>query len=138
LRKGHRVQNGPDQEAEAETAPNAGRGASQPARPRTNSTNVATGTPVGPAGSVTRSLSLYAVPAMSRCTHGYPSANSFRKSAAVIVPAGRPPEFLMSATSDLMSGLKSSHIGNGQPGSDARFPAASTSSMSVSSLPITP
>ena len=79
--------------------------ARQRARPRTNSTNVPTGTPVGPRGTVPRSDSVYAVPAMSRCTHGYPSANSLRKSAAVIVPAGRPPEFLMSATSDLISSL---------------------------------
>ena len=73
----------------------------QPALPRTNSTKKPTGTPVGPFGSQVRSLSVYAVPAMSRCTHGYSSANSFRNSAALIVPAGRPPEFLMSATSDL-------------------------------------
>ena len=42
----------------------------QRARPRTNSTNVPTGTPVGPRGTVPRSDSVYAVPATSRCTHG--------------------------------------------------------------------
>ncbi len=66
----HRVQNGPDHQAEAKTPQHRQRDADQPERPRTNSTNVPTGTPVGPAGMVTRSLSLYAVPAMSRCTHG--------------------------------------------------------------------
>jgi hypothetical protein len=59
----------------------------------------------------TRSVSEYAVPAMSRWTHGYSSANSFRNIAAVIVPPARPPVFLMSATSDLISSLYSSHSG---------------------------
>jgi len=52
-----------------ESNPDRGRTV-QRARPRANSTNVPTGTPVGPFGSVTRSVSEYAVPAMSRCTHG--------------------------------------------------------------------
>src|SRR6185312_6197219 len=71
-------------------------------RARRNSTNVPTGTPVGPLGMKPRSVSEYAVPATSRCTQGYSSANSCRNAAAVIAPPGRPPEFLMSATSDLM------------------------------------
>src|SRR5687767_3880602 len=68
LARANRVKNGPGHEAEA--------GATKPGlraqltRPRTNSTNVPTGTPVGPFGSATRSVSEYAVPAMSRCTHG--------------------------------------------------------------------
>ena len=81
---------------------------------------VPTGTPVGPRGTVPRSDSVYAVPAMSRWTHEYPSANSRKNMAALIVPAGRPPEFLMSATSDLISSLYSSHIGSAHPGSPDR------------------
>ena len=61
--------NGPGHEAEADQQHANARGA-QRARPRTNSTNVPTGTPVGPRGTVPRSDSVYAVPAMSRCTHG--------------------------------------------------------------------
>ena len=75
---------------------------------------------------------------MSRCAHGYPSANSFRNIAAVIAPAGRPPEFLMSATSDLMSSLYSSQSGSGHAGSPARLPAARISAISASSVPKTP
>ena len=41
----------------------------QRTRPRTNSTNVRTGTPVGPRGIEIKSVSEYAVPAMSRCAH---------------------------------------------------------------------
>src|SRR5690348_4924817 len=99
------LQNGPDRQAEADHHEETPRASDQRARPRTNSTNVPTGTPVGPRGMVPRSDSVYAVPAMSKWTHGYSSANSLRNSAAVIVPAGRPPEFLISATSDLMSSL---------------------------------
>src|SRR6185312_10465594 len=83
-------------------APNGAAGDRQRALPRTSSTNVPTGTPVGPLGTYVRSDSEYAVPAMSRCTHAKSSANSLRNIAAVHAPAGRPPVFLMSATSLLM------------------------------------
>src|SRR5215207_658092 len=102
------VQNGPDQEGEADPTSvsyDCVEQSGQPALPRTNSTNVPVGTPVGPRGIATRSASEYAVPAMSRCTHGYSSANSLRNIAALMVPPARPPEFLISATSDLMSSL---------------------------------
>src|SRR3954464_5430077 len=106
--------------------------------PLTNSMKVPVGTPVGPLGIVTRSLSEYAVPAMSRCAQVYPSANSLRNMAAVVAPAGRPPEFLMSATSDLISSLYSSHSGSGQPGSPALLPAARISAIRASSVENTP
>src|SRR5262249_31284369 len=132
------VRNGPGQQAEADDQQCTVQRTVQRARPRTNSTNVPTGTPVGPRGTVPRSDSVYAVPAMSRCTHGYPSANSFKNSAAVIVPAGRPPEFLISATSDLINSLYSSQSGSGHPGSPDRLPASSTSCTNASSVPMTP
>ena len=72
-------------------------------------------------GSEIRSVSEYAVPAMSRCTHVYSCANSARNSAAVIVPAPRPPTFFMSATSDLICSRYSGHIGSCQPGSPPRL-----------------
>ena len=64
------LQNGPGQQAEADDQQYTAHRTAQRARPRTNSTNVPTGTPVGPRGTVPRSDSVYAVPAMSRCTHG--------------------------------------------------------------------
>ena len=69
LRVGRSVQDGPDREAEADEAEYSAQ-ATQRALPRTNSMKVPVGTPVGPLGTITRSLSLYAVPATSRCTHG--------------------------------------------------------------------
>src|SRR6185436_21004812 len=122
---------GPDQKGEADATNVSDDGAErsgQPALPRTNSMNVPVGTPVGPRGMATRSVSEYAVPAMSRCTHGYSSANSFKNIAAVIVPPARPPVFLMSATSDLIKSLYSSHNGSCHPGSAARLAAVNTSS----------
>src|ERR1700679_384494 len=87
-----------DAAGDVETAP-------QRALARANSTNMPTGTPVGPFGIATRSVSENAVPAMSRWTHGTPSANSSRNLAAVIEPAARPPVFFRSATSDLINSL---------------------------------
>ena len=49
--------------------PQRARGRRQRTLPRTNSTNVRTGTPVGPRGSEIKSVSEYAVPATSRCAH---------------------------------------------------------------------
>ena len=67
-----------------------------------NSTKVRTATPVGPLDRKGVAGSPQAVPAISRCAHDTPSANSFKKAVAVIVPAFLPPTFLMSAMSDLI------------------------------------
>src|SRR5262245_19097011 len=64
-----------------------------------SSASVRTATPLGPLGRNGLASSTHAVPAMSRCAHGRLSVNSFRNSAAVIEPAGRPPVFIMSAIS---------------------------------------
>ena len=53
--------------------------------------------------------SAQAVPATSRCAHGRPPVNSFKKSAAVIEAAGRPPVLVKSAIS-LLSLKKSSAV----------------------------
>src|SRR2546427_133459 len=75
---------------------------------------------------------------MSRCTHGYPSANSRRNQPPAIVPAPRPAEFFTSATSDLRRSRYSSHSGSGQQRSPARSPASRTSPRSASSVPMIP
>src|SRR5437867_6029585 len=75
---------------------------------------------------------------MSRCTHGYPSANSRRSQPPAIVPAPRPAEFFTSATSDLRRSRYSSHSGSGQQRSPARSPASRTSPSSASSVPMMP
>src|SRR5206468_12906159 len=72
-----RVQKRPGHEAEAGRDAHCTGDAGQRTLPRMNSMKVPVGTPVGPLGIVTRSVSEYAVPAMSRCAHAYPSANSF-------------------------------------------------------------
>src|SRR5207302_9501816 len=74
-----------------------------PARLSRNSVNNRTPTAVGPLAWPTPSPSRYAVPAISRWTHGKLSTNSRRNQAPAITPAARPPEFLTSATSDLSS-----------------------------------
>ena len=70
----------------------------------------------------------YAVPAMSRCTHGYSSANSFRNMAVII--SSTTVVFFMSATSDLISSCTHPvEAANRAPA--ARFAAVSTSSISA-------
>src|SRR5687768_2933800 len=64
--------------------------------------NVRTAIPVGPLERYGFASSPQAVPAISRCAQATPSANSLMNAAAVIVPALRPPTFLMSAMSDLI------------------------------------
>src|SRR6185312_1997149 len=70
-----------------------------PARLRMNSVKSRTPTAVGPLAWCGPSPSVYAVPAMSRCTQGYPSTNSRRNHPPAIDPAPRPPEFFTSAMS---------------------------------------
>src|SRR6185295_18431296 len=67
-----------------------------------NSIRVRTAMPVGPFDRNDVAGSPQAVPAISRCAQGVSSENSFRKAAAVIVPAFLPPTFLMSAMSLLI------------------------------------
>src|SRR5947209_5732765 len=76
--------------------------------------SVRTAMPVGPFERYGLASSPQAVPAISRCAHEAPSANSFRNAAAVIVPALRPPTFLMSAMSDLICFVYSLSSGNCQ------------------------
>src|SRR5687767_15192011 len=64
--------------------------------------SVRTAIPVGPLERYGFASSPHAVPAMWRYAHETPSANSFRNAAAVMVPALRPPTFLMSGRSDLI------------------------------------
>src|SRR5213075_2756048 len=70
-----------------------------------NATVTRTPAPVAPRASREFSCSAYAVPAMSRCAHEGQSTNSFKKSAAVVAPPHRPPEFFMSAHSLRISSL---------------------------------
>src|SRR6184192_387267 len=109
-----------------------------PARLRMNSVKSRTPTAVGPLAWCGPSASVYAVPAMSRCTQGYPSTNSRRNHPPAIDPAPRPPEFLTSAMSDLSRSRYSSHSGSGQQRSPARSPASRTSARRASSFPISP
>src|SRR2546428_1190977 len=109
-----------------------------PARLRMNSGESRTPTAVGPLAWCGPSPSVYAVPAMSRCTQGYPSTNSFRNHPPAIDTAPRPPEFFRSAMSDLSSSRYSSHSGKGQQRSPARSPASRTSASRASSFPISP
>src|SRR5207247_3517603 len=97
-----------------------------PARLSRNSVNTRTAIPVGPFAWLADSPSRYAVPAISRCTHGKLSTNSRRNQAPAIVPAERPPEILTSATSDLSSSRYFSTNGSGQQRSPARSPASRT------------
>src|SRR6056297_2698908 len=67
-------------------------------RSRTSRSSVSTPQPLAPSGAWTLSDLTLAIPAMSRCTQGVSSSmKRCRNSAAVIVPAGRPPTFLTSA-----------------------------------------
>src|ERR1700758_3750266 len=63
----------------------------------TNSTRLRTAIPDGPFAIQGLASSVHAVPAMSRCSQGVSSANSFRNIAAVTAPPQRPPELTMSA-----------------------------------------
>src|SRR5208282_6003751 len=60
-------------------------------QPVARRTKVRTPTPEGPLARWGFASSSQAVPAMSRCTQGVPSANSLRNVAAVIAPPQRPP-----------------------------------------------
>src|SRR5580700_4810723 len=60
-------------------------------------TNVRTGRPDGPSAINGLLSSSHAVPAISRCTQGVGSANSFKNIAAVTAPPQRPPTFARSA-----------------------------------------
>src|SRR6185436_7327450 len=92
---------------------------------------VRTATPVGPLDRCGFASSPQAVPAISRCAQESPSANSFRNAAAVIVPAFRPPTFLMSAISDLICFEYSLSKGNCQNFSPTSLPAPMISSIKI-------
>src|SRR5882672_1430425 len=92
--------------------------------------NVRTAMPVGPFDLYGFASSPQAVPAMSRWAHETPSANSLRNAAAVMVPALRPPTFLISAMSDLICLEYSLSNGSCQNFSPASFPATMISSIS--------
>src|ERR1041384_6305088 len=63
----------------------------------TNSIKLRTPIPDGPLAIQLLFSSIHAVPAMSRCSQGLSSTNSFRKTAAVLAPPQRPPVFIISA-----------------------------------------
>src|ERR1041385_6103825 len=63
----------------------------------TNSIKLRTPIPDGPLAIQLLFSSIHAVPAMSRCSQGVSSTNSFRKTAAVLAPPQRPPVFIISA-----------------------------------------
>src|ERR1051326_3329341 len=93
--------------------------------------------PVGPFDRYGFASSPPAVPAMTRCAQATPSANSLIKAAAVMVPAFRPPTFLMSAMSDLICFEYSLSSGNCQNFSPTSRPAEMISSISCWSVPST-
>ena len=65
--------------------------------------NVLTCTPVAPFGRYFSAFDRYAVPAISKCTHGTSFATKFSiNNPAVIVPPSLPPVFLTSATEDFI------------------------------------
>src|SRR5437868_10236132 len=68
-----------------------------PSKLLTNSIKLRTPIPDGPLAIQLLFSSIQAVPAMSRCSQGVSSTNSFRKTAAVLAPPQRPPVFMMSA-----------------------------------------
>src|SRR5690606_22132713 len=110
-----------------------------PARALTHSMKSRVGTPVAPLARYGGTSSRYAVPAMSRWAQGTPSGtNSLRNRAAVIVPAGLPPVFLMSAM--LLSSWRrySSQRGSRQQRCPARSPASRTADARASSSLMSP
>ena len=70
--------------------------------------------PTDPWRSTALFSSIHAVPAMSRCSHGVSSANSFRNMAALTAPPQRPPELTISAMFERMFSLYSSSSGRRQ------------------------
>src|SRR5450755_1505702 len=79
-----------------------------------NSIKDRTAIPDGPFAIHGLLSSIHAVPAMSRCSHGVSSANSFRNIAALTAPPQRPPELTISAMLELMFSLYSSSSGSRQ------------------------
>src|SRR5205085_10435408 len=84
---------------------------SDPAKVFANSTQDRAAIPDGPLAIHGLLSTIQAVPAISRCSQGVPSANSFRNIAAVPAPPQRPPELTISAMLERMLSLYSSSSG---------------------------
>ena len=100
------------------------------ARAMRNSVSRGTGRPVAPFASPETAF----VPAISKCAHLNPLANRFKKHAAVMLPAGRPPRLLMSAKLLFSRSWYSSNIGKRHARSPVSLPDSSNCSASSSSF----
>src|SRR3954470_10580276 len=105
---------------------------------RVNSTSERTGTPLGPFAIQGLSVSIQAVPAMSRWIQGVSSTNSLRNIAAVTAPPQRPPEFMMSAMEDLIISEYSASTGRRHIFSPERLRDCAKESKKSSMLQKTP
>ena len=104
-----------------------------------SSASVRTATPVGPFGRYGFASSAHAVPAMSRCAHGRPPANSFRNIAAVI-DAGRAAAGVHHVGDLALAAARGTRrtAASASTRSPARSPTARTCSTHASGVPKRP